>query len=558
MSRQFAVKPGQKSPSQPAGFGAPGRGFGAGESGVSIQRQARARPQHRFDAVRSGGSALPGALRSRLERAARLPMHDVRVHYNSPHPARVGALAFTRGSEIHLSPGQEEHLAHEAWHVVQQKQRRVRATTSVDRQPVNDSDALEQEADRMALPLRGLAAEAVPFSPGAASSPAQAAGTAAHPIQMQSGKKKWGLLAALGGAASAATAFFGAPVVVPAALAAGGLYAAYRAYREPAGPGAPPPAHFPPQPPYTQDTDPSLTPFLHGGRHYIGEDAMRRQLAGQTATGRDVRVDAVQGPHQRRGAGLHEAIPTDMRNSLGGDPAAIGIQSGLRTATDLTLLQANGDVAAHTGHNPDPLYDPAYPGQHTGYTGLTGQATGHGPLRHLPHGATTGERVLDAAGRMAGTLATGPQILAAHGLTGSVPNVHGSAAIEPPAPPGYHPGPQRGIEAHIHHDIREHIKDRIRTEAQGQGVPSPVSPRRLPVHPVTGQGGGYGDDGRPASPRRAVAAPSAVVEAANLSAHLSAPGRHNPQSLTSTTACPHCGAMNRPSLRFCKECHTPL
>ena len=37
------------------------------------------------------------------------------------------ARAYTQGSEIYMAPGQERHLAHEAWHVVQQKQGRVQA-----------------------------------------------------------------------------------------------------------------------------------------------------------------------------------------------------------------------------------------------------------------------------------------------------------------------------------------------------------------------------------------------------------------------------------------------
>jgi len=46
-------------------------------------------------------------------------------------PAKLGALAYARGSDIHLGPGQEQHLAHEAWHVVQQKQGRVAATAQL-------------------------------------------------------------------------------------------------------------------------------------------------------------------------------------------------------------------------------------------------------------------------------------------------------------------------------------------------------------------------------------------------------------------------------------------
>ena len=77
-------------------------------------------------------------------------MDDVRVHRNSSEPAKLGALAFTKGAEIHLGPEQEEHLPHEAWHVVQQKQGRVQATTQMKGANINTDPVLEQEADRMA------------------------------------------------------------------------------------------------------------------------------------------------------------------------------------------------------------------------------------------------------------------------------------------------------------------------------------------------------------------------------------------------------------------------
>jgi hypothetical protein len=61
----------------------------------------------------------------------------------------VGALAYAQGNDIHLGPGQERHLPHEAWHVVQQRQGRVQPTTSVAGVAVNDDPALEHEADTM-------------------------------------------------------------------------------------------------------------------------------------------------------------------------------------------------------------------------------------------------------------------------------------------------------------------------------------------------------------------------------------------------------------------------
>ncbi|WP_198144954.1 hypothetical protein [Microscilla marina] len=62
----------------------------------------------------------------------------------------TGALAYARGNQIELGPGQERHLPHEAWHVVQQKQGRVAPTDTLSKGlPVNNDAALEKEADVM-------------------------------------------------------------------------------------------------------------------------------------------------------------------------------------------------------------------------------------------------------------------------------------------------------------------------------------------------------------------------------------------------------------------------
>ena len=94
-------------------------------------------------------TGLPDALKSGIESLSGLNVSDVRVHYNSTKPVAVQAGSYAQGNDIHLGPGQEKHLAHEAWHVVQQKQGRVQATTSMKGQPVNDTAALEKEADVM-------------------------------------------------------------------------------------------------------------------------------------------------------------------------------------------------------------------------------------------------------------------------------------------------------------------------------------------------------------------------------------------------------------------------
>jgi hypothetical protein len=80
-------------------------------------------------------------------------MDSVKVHYNSLLPVQQGAMAYTLGNDIHLAPGGEKHLPHEAWHVVQQAQGRVGPV--VPAVCVNDDRFLEQEAQR--LGVRALA-----------------------------------------------------------------------------------------------------------------------------------------------------------------------------------------------------------------------------------------------------------------------------------------------------------------------------------------------------------------------------------------------------------------
>jgi len=98
---------------------------------------------------RQNNTGMPDQLKDGMENLAGLSMDPVKVHYNSPKPAQLQAHAYAQGSDIHLRPGQERHLPHEAGHVVQQKQGRVRPTTAAQGMPVNDDPGLEREADMM-------------------------------------------------------------------------------------------------------------------------------------------------------------------------------------------------------------------------------------------------------------------------------------------------------------------------------------------------------------------------------------------------------------------------
>jgi hypothetical protein len=99
---------------------------------------------------KENNTGLPDNLKSGVENLSGVSMNDVKVHPNSDQPAQMQAHAFAQGTDIHVAPGQEQHLSHEAWHVVQQKQGRVKPTTQLKGQiPVNDDKGLEHEADVM-------------------------------------------------------------------------------------------------------------------------------------------------------------------------------------------------------------------------------------------------------------------------------------------------------------------------------------------------------------------------------------------------------------------------
>jgi Domain of unknown function (DUF4157) len=94
-------------------------------------------------------TGLPDNLKAGVESLSSMSLDEVRVHYNSSKPAALQALAYTQGTDIYVGPGQESHLPHEAWHVVQQKQGRVQPTIQAKEVSINDDGRLEHEADLM-------------------------------------------------------------------------------------------------------------------------------------------------------------------------------------------------------------------------------------------------------------------------------------------------------------------------------------------------------------------------------------------------------------------------
>ena len=107
-------------------------------------------PAQREEAPAPNRTGLPGQLKFGVESLSGISLDDVKVHYNSAKPAQLNALAYAQGTDIHVASGQEKHLPHEAWHIVQQKQGRVRPTLQMKQGiPVNNDRTLEREADTM-------------------------------------------------------------------------------------------------------------------------------------------------------------------------------------------------------------------------------------------------------------------------------------------------------------------------------------------------------------------------------------------------------------------------
>lgn len=100
--------------------------------------------------LKENNTGLPDNLKAGVENLSGMSMDDVNVHFNSSQPAQLQAHAYAQGTDIHIAPGQERHLPHEAWHVAQQKQGRVAPTMQLKADvPVNDDAGLEEEANKM-------------------------------------------------------------------------------------------------------------------------------------------------------------------------------------------------------------------------------------------------------------------------------------------------------------------------------------------------------------------------------------------------------------------------
>lgn len=140
---------------------------GMAQANITAQLQAMAgnnsAQQYLSIQKKGNNTGLPDNLKTGIENLSGMSLDDVKVHRNSDKPAQLQAHAYAQGANIQLGPGQEKHLPHEAWHVVQQKQGRVKPTMQMKGGVnVNDDKGLEKEADEMgakALQFSGNRAE---------------------------------------------------------------------------------------------------------------------------------------------------------------------------------------------------------------------------------------------------------------------------------------------------------------------------------------------------------------------------------------------------------------
>lgn len=122
-------------------------------SGIAIKAKKEERPNF---VKRTNRTGIPLQLKERMEQNTGVSFDDVRVHYNSALPAKLDALAYTKGNQVEIGPGQERHLPHELGHVVQQKLGMVRANARhASGEALNTDAGLERQADEIGAGKKG-------------------------------------------------------------------------------------------------------------------------------------------------------------------------------------------------------------------------------------------------------------------------------------------------------------------------------------------------------------------------------------------------------------------
>ncbi len=100
-------------------------------------------------------TGMPDKVKNKMENAFGTDFSDIRIHENSKTAENLGAIAFTKGNDIHFKTGEfnpqtnkgQETLGHELTHVIQQKKGMVKPTSSLGGFNINTDSMLESQAD---------------------------------------------------------------------------------------------------------------------------------------------------------------------------------------------------------------------------------------------------------------------------------------------------------------------------------------------------------------------------------------------------------------------------
>lgn len=102
-------------------------------------------------------TGIPDDVKTNMESAFGADFSDVKVHSSSETAEQLGAIAFTKGNNIHFKSGEfnpatnkgKETLGHELTHVVQQRSGLVSPTTELDGININTDNKFENQADAL-------------------------------------------------------------------------------------------------------------------------------------------------------------------------------------------------------------------------------------------------------------------------------------------------------------------------------------------------------------------------------------------------------------------------
>ena len=100
---------------------------------------------------------MPPLTKHSMEGLFQRDLSNVKINTHSSKAVKLGANAYTQGTQIHFAPGLynphtqkgKRLIAHELTHVIQQGRKQVKPTNLYHGTPVNDHSLLEREADQM-------------------------------------------------------------------------------------------------------------------------------------------------------------------------------------------------------------------------------------------------------------------------------------------------------------------------------------------------------------------------------------------------------------------------